>query len=216
MTVRRNSWTGRGSRRPLRLVGVVVAVGVLATACSGGSSTSSSRPHAKTTTTTTTPTSSTTVTPGSTTPGVSNPCAASQLTATEVSSGLVRGGTGAAVGAVFTLTNKSTKTCTLSGYPNLQLLGTKNVKLVTTVVQGGGPIPATLAANPVTLPPGFPTSFLAVWVTANATHSCPHGSSVQITPPGANGVVTANAEITACNNGTINVSPVQPNVVRVP
>jgi hypothetical protein len=112
-----------------------------------------------------------------------------------------------------TMTNQGT-TCTLDGYPGMQLLDASSSPITTTVVRGGGPSFADAAAN---LPPASVTlasgavakfSFSYEDVPVGNETSCPTSTSSEITPPNDTAYAVIPLAVAPCDNGTIHVSPV--------
>lgn len=152
----------------------------------------------------TTPTPSPATSPAPTpTPGAtqaqSATCPASQLS-------LSTAGLNAGAGAVeetFIFTNTGQTSCTLSGYPGMQMLGMGGQQIPTKVVQTSSPEPM------VTLAPGGTASFLAQWHSQTGyTTPCQVSQQVQVTPPGATAPLTVTAMIQACPDGSIDVKAV--------
>jgi hypothetical protein len=125
-------------------------------------------------------------------------------------------GNGAA-GTIYetvTLTNTSSTTCILHGYPGLQLLSTQGSSIPTNVVRGGSPPFPTAAANQppavVTLAPQQSAAFSLDYedVPVGNETSCPTSAKAEITPPNDVAFVVVTLQITACGGGTVHVSPV--------
>lgn len=141
------------------------------------------------------PTIGTTPTPGTAGPA---PCQPSQLS---LSTGQHTAGAGT-IEEAFILTNTSQSSCTLYGYPGMQMLG------------GGRQIPTRVVRTPhseqtVTLAPGGTSSFLAQWHDQTGyTTPCATSQQVEVTPPNTYSQLTVAASIQACPDGTINVTPV--------
>jgi hypothetical protein len=186
---------------------VVAAVTVLlAAACSSGSKgssegTTTTNPPSSSTTSSTTSTTSTTSSTGgstSTTSASTSRCHTSQLGATV---GQSQGAAGSTYVSVA-LTNDSSTTCTLHGYPGVSLLDA-----------GGHQIgaPATRATGPaavVTLHPNQVASTTVHTLNAGvAPGGCrPPSASVKIYPPDELDSLTAPGSITICGN-TFTVTP---------
>jgi hypothetical protein len=180
--------------------------GLLAAACSNNPSpgpTTTTTVHRTTTTTAVAPTTASTTT----TTGIA---ACAQVSATP---GQAQGAAGTIVGTV-TLAEVGTGTCTINGYPSLTRFTSSGATVVTTLVHGltvnlSGPAsqpPALITLTP-TQQAEFTYQFSDV-VTGSET-TCAVSSSLSVTTPGA---TSASAPVTvsmsACNNGTVNVSPV--------
>jgi hypothetical protein len=198
-----------GPGRLLRVVAAVVTAGVIGAACSShngtktGTGTTAPHHHPTTTTTTVAPTTSTTTS----TTGI-GPC--NQITATP---GQVQGAAGTIVGTI-TLAEVGGGTCTMIGYPGLSRDSSTGVPVPTTVVHG---LTVNLSGPPVQ-PPALVTltstqqaefTFQYSDVTTGTETTCATSATVSVTPPGATTAsVPAPLTIAACNQGTINVSPV--------
>jgi hypothetical protein len=114
----------------------------------------------------------------------------------------------------YTLVNTGSATCTLYGYPGLQLLGASGQKLPTEVVR----TPAAEAT--VKLAHDGAAAFVLKYADATGygTASCPSSASLEITPPnayhsltvtGSAGAVEAfGGTVQALKCGTLNVEPI--------
>jgi hypothetical protein len=114
--------------------------------------------------------------------------------------------------AVFAVTNSSSSRCSLTGYPNVVLVGTLGPLAVKTVdgsVAGATQLATTVASL---APRGGQASFAASWTFPTNGANCPDGTGAAITLPGVTGADNVATDITACG-GAINVSPIQPNVI---
>ncbi|HUY99422.1 MAG TPA: DUF4232 domain-containing protein [Thermomicrobiaceae bacterium] len=130
----------------------------------------------------------------------------------------LRAGVGSSNGAtghiltVFTLMNTSTATCTLYGYPGMQLLDGSGNPLPTTVHRGGAGSPFALLDDPaqlVYLAPGDSASFDVGFahIPSGAYPNCPVSAQLEITPPNDYSQLTIPAMIDACG-GQLYTSPV--------
>jgi hypothetical protein len=201
------------SRR--RVWGALMTVffgGVLAAACS---STPSSHHGTGTTTTTAVHRTTTTAAPSTTASTASTTTTTGLAACAQVSAtpGQIQGAAGTIIGTI-TLSEVGTRTCTIDGYPSLTRFNSSGGTVVTTVVHGltvnqSGP-PAQPPAL-VTVTPTQQAEFTFEYsdVVTGTETSCAVSSSVSITTPGA---TTPSAPVTlvisACNNGTVEVSPV--------
>lgn len=170
-----------------------------------GTSTSTSTSPSSSTSTTVAPTTSTTTT-------VVRPanCQPAEL---HMAASMISGGAGT-IEMLVTMANVSSATCTMEGYPGMQLLNASGSPITTTVVRGGGPEYPTPAANappaPVSLAPqqsaafGFSYSDVPV---GNQT-SCPTSAQAEVTPPNDTAYAVIPMQIAPCGNGTLHVSPV--------
>jgi hypothetical protein len=204
------------TRRLAALIGLFCLGGSLLAACSSGSPTSSSststtKAPTSTTSTTAAPasTTSTTAVPASTTstgPGGPTQCPTTSLTPS------IFGSSGAAgtIETTITLTSSATTSCTLAGYPGLQMLNSAGAALPTTVVRGGNYSFTNFPATTVSLAPGQALYFNMGYsdVVSGSQTSCPVSASLQVTPPNSFTSLTVAAQLGPCDNGSITVSPV--------
>jgi Protein of unknown function (DUF4232) len=198
------------SRRVWPALATVLFGGVLAAACS--SSPSPSHPTTTTTTavhrtTTTTTAVSPTTASTTTTTGIA---ACAQVSGTP---GQIQGAAGTIIGTI-TLSEVGTGTCTINGYPTLVRFNSSGTTVVTTMVHGltvNQSGPASQPPSLVTLTPTQNAEFTFQYsdVVTGSETSCAVSSSLTVTTPGA---TSASAPITlsisACNTGTVEVSPV--------
>jgi hypothetical protein len=192
-----------------------LAVGGLLAACS------SSTPSAGPTTTLSTTTTSTsapsgggsTTAPGSstTTTAASTNCQPAQL------SGSVAAPSGAAgqIEESIVLQNTSSTTCTLSGYPGMQLYDGAGAAIPTTVIRGGETFLVPAANQPpgvVDVSPGAAADFRLRYedVPVGGETSCPTSATALVTPPNDVHGLTMDLAVAPCGNGTVHVSPVYP------
>jgi Protein of unknown function (DUF4232) len=197
-------------RRILGMAAALLVGGVGLAACSSGPSSTSTGP----TTTASTAPSKTTTSSGPSSTSTSSTSAGLSRCATAKLAGSVVGGSGAA-GTIETtvgLRNTASTSCTLGGYPGLQLLGTGGATLPTTVVRKGNYPFTAMAPTTVTLAPGQSANFNIGYsdVPVGNQTSCPTSVSLQITPPNAYDHLVITASLGPCGNGTMTVSPVFP------
>ncbi len=211
MTARRS----RGNA-PAVGAGALVLLALAAAACS--SATPSATPPTTSTTPATTPPSTTTSSAGATTSGPTSTtagvttCPASQLQLTLTDA---NGAAGQQEDTVV-MTNTGTITCTLVGYPGMQLYDASGAAIPTTVVRGQQTFAVAAANQPVnlvTLSPGQAGAYTLHYedVPVGAETSCPISSTAQVTPPNDVDTVPVDLRIAPCNNGTVHVSPVYPS-----
>ena len=113
-----------------------------------------------------------------------------------------------------TMVNISGATCTMKGYPGMQLLSASGSPITTTVIRGGGPAFPTAGANAlpalVSLAPqqvaAFDFSYSDVPVGTETT--CPTSAQAEVTPPNDTAYAVIRLQIAPCGGGTIHVSPV--------
>jgi hypothetical protein len=192
---------------------LVVAVGLGAVAlgaCSSGSSSSTTTTSTAASATTSPPTS----TPGApsasstttTSPGGPNQCPTPKLTAS------VYGSSGAAgtIEVTMALTSAAASSCTLGGYPGLQMLNAAGTALPTTVVRKGNYPFTAMAPTVVTVAPGQAVYFNLGYsdVPSGTETSCPTSATVQVTPPNSYTSTPVSAQLSPCDNGSLTVSPV--------
>ena len=191
--------------RALRVMTMVVGAGLLAAACSSNapSTTTTTAVHRTTTTTSVAPTTASTTT----TTGLA---ACAQVSVTP---GQTQGAAGTIIGTV-TLALMGTGTCTIDGYPNLTRYDASGSIVPTTLVHG-------LTVN-LSGPPSQPPSLVTLTSTQHAEFtfqysdvvtgsetSCAVSSTLSVTTPGAASPSTpVPLTISACHNGTVDVSPV--------
>jgi hypothetical protein len=138
-----------------------------------------------------------------------NTCQSSQL-------GLVAAGsqgTAGHLGIQYKFTNTSTQTCTLSGYPNGQLLDANRSPVATHVTDATqGPLFNQQTVQTVTLAPNGNAYFVINWsdVPDSSAPGCSQAIYLLITPPGASKTFTVPSSIHACSAGNLIVSPVEP------
>lgn len=187
-----------------------MAGGLGLAACSSPSS--SSPTTSASTTTSTAPATTTTASsvPSTTTTAASTVCLASALKMAATN------GNGAAgtIEMAVTMANQGTTSCTLNGYPGMQLLDASGTALPTAVIRGGGPMFADAAANQpptqVVLAAGAVAKFSFSYedVPVGNETSCPTSTSSEITPPNDYSYAVIPLAIAPCGGGTIHVSPV--------
>ena len=128
---------------------------------------------------------------------------------------LAGGGAAGSQGGAIGLTNNGSVTCTLFGYPGMQLLGTDGhplpgEPLPTTVIRGQYEVVDTVPEQTVTLAPGAQARFYYMYsdtLGGGSPAVCPTASAIDITPPGAYNQLTVVTDIAPCE-GHIWVSPV--------
>jgi len=110
---------------------------------------------------------------------------------------------------IFLVHSRAGQTCTLYGYPGVQLLDGAYRGLPTHLIWGSA---ATPPRRLVTLAPGTDGYFALSWTRIPTTgQSCPVASFVRITPPNASGsaiVWPGLGGVVACG-GAITASPVE-------
>jgi cytoskeletal protein RodZ len=118
-------------------------------------------------------------------------------------------------GDQFSLQNTSASTCTLDGYPDVQMLLATNQPTPTQEMQVTGSyfFASPVQIQTVSLQPGAKAYFVISWVAGQcAQPAVTAGIYIQVTPPGDTGTLTASTSagadggIDAC--GTIRVSPI--------
>lgn len=191
-----------GGRGALAVLGAAALAATLA-ACGGGGT-----PATSSTSTTSVPGSTTTAaTTTTTTPhGTPTACAASALAMS------VEGTEGAAgtLEVSFALRNISSQSCPMDGFPGAQLLDAAGGQLPTSVVRGGSYPFTDLAPAALTLGAGESAYFNLGYsdVPTGSETSCPTATQLEVTPPNAEDHDTVAVQLTACDHGTLTVSPV--------
>lgn len=213
---RRPAAAGIRTRLGVVPAAVLLGLALTAAACSSGSAGTSAQGSTTTSTTTsgTTTTSgstSTTRAGGTTTTKASGPgtCQPGQLSVTSTAGSAAAG----TISLQIRMTNTSSATCTLRGYPGMQLLDAQGNPLPTNVVRGGATFPnpkAQAGVVEVTLAPGAVAAYTLTYedVPVGGETSCPTSAKAEITPPNDYTHVVIALQITACGGGTIHVSPV--------
>jgi hypothetical protein len=191
------------------------ALAALASAGLGLAACSSSPSPKHSTTTTTqraaTTTSSTTSTTAPTT--TSTAAAAAGCNHITASPGQSEGAAGTITGVV-TVTNTSTATCTVDGYPTMALFSGSGAPITVTMVNGLSVTltpPANAPPSSVAIAPSSTAQFAYQYsdVPVGAETSCPTSEQASVTMPGATtSSPTFALAIGPCGNGTIRVSPV--------
>jgi hypothetical protein len=110
----------------------------------------------------------------------------------------------------FGFRNTSSATCTLSGYPGVQLLGSGGADIATNTVEGGGESFTNFAPSTVAVAGGATAFFNMGYsdVTTGTETSCPTATALQVTAPGTSSPLHVSGQFEVCNGGTVNVSPV--------
>jgi len=201
--------TSAGPTSPIRATTRIVAALVVATLLTACASTppTAVRP-VRQPSTTMGPATSTTGAPTGSTPTTGGAdtvaCATSELAAS-VATG-VAGGDGR---TTVVLDNTSATACVLAGYPSLTLVDARGRELRTDTVDGGSFPFTALPESVVTLPPGGAASFnIGYSGTPTEGRSCTTGAALRITPPSNFDRLTVHVALTACPDGTLEVSPV--------
>ena len=130
----------------------------------------------------------------------------------------LRGGVAAgSVGDTVTFTSVAASTCTLRGYPKLQMLTANGHRLATHLRRGASVTVPAMPTRTVTLVPGAAASFDLGYADATgyARLKCPTSARVKITPPKSTGQITVSwhlqpygGSIEHLRCGIITVSPV--------
>lgn len=111
---------------------------------------------------------------------------------------------------VFLVTNAGTTTCTVEGYPAVALRTSSGAKAAVTVTHDGDYTFPALAPKAVALAPGGVASFAIGFTRApqDDSEQCPSGQRLDVVLPGATTVTKLPVDVTACNKGSLAVSPV--------
>jgi hypothetical protein len=127
------------------------------------------------------------------------------------------GGAAGSIGQTVHFTNTSDRSCTLSGYPGLQMLNGAGRPIATEVHRGASVTVPSRPVSLVTLAPGGEASFDLGYADATGfgNEQCPTSARVQITPPNDYGHLTISwrlqpygGDIPHLECGLIDVSPV--------
>jgi hypothetical protein len=110
----------------------------------------------------------------------------------------------------FGLRNTSSATCPLFGYPGIQLLGAGGADIATNEVEGGSDSFTDFARANVSLASGATAYFNIGYsdVVSGTESSCPTTTQVQVIPPDTTTELKVSGQLTVCNGGTVDVSPV--------
>ena len=119
-------------------------------------------------------------------------CQAGQLSASLVHNGAAAG----TIGDIIELTNASSTTCTLDGYPGLALYNARGQATPATVEPS--PVGGSSGPTPVTLAPGSSASFDLLFSNAVPPQTSCQPSTLGIIPPGSTGQVGLSASINPC------------------
>jgi hypothetical protein len=145
-------------------------------------------------------------------------CQPTQLAASVTDLGAAAGN----VGIEVVLRNTSTRSCSLEGYPGLQLLNASGVALPTTVSRSPSQLFGTVSPHLVGLAPGQSASFDLGYgdnPTGNPPppyqQACPTATQLSIIPPGVTTALRAATSIAPCE-GFLTTSPVVPGTTRIP
>lgn len=124
--------------------------------------------------------------------------------------GVRSNGTNGAAGTIhgaWVFTNRSDTSCSLDGYPDMQLYGRAGRPIPTTVKRSLPPGPTQ-----VTLAPDASATFLSSYSdVTSGSDQCPTSAVVQITAPDAAASLFIPAQLQACG-GIVNVSAVEAGV----
>lgn len=145
-------------------------------------------------------------------------CQPFQLSASVTDLGVAAGN----VGVEVVLRNTSTKSCSLEGYPGLQLLNASSSTLPTTVSRLPSQLFGTVSPHLVGLTPGQSASF-DIGYGDNPTgnppppyqQACPTATQLSIIPPGDTTSLGVTTSIAPCQ-GFLATSPVVPGTTRIP
>jgi hypothetical protein len=212
---------GRPAAARLLLVAGGASVALLLASCSSpgtaahqGATTTTQAKHGKSpspgTTTTTAPSPTTTTTQPASTAGAGlATCQPGQL---HIVTGQSTGAAGT-IAMTVSLTNTSSATCGLDGYPGMQLLDAQGGDITTTVVRGQAHFPwagANQTPSLVALAPGGSATFALEYedVPVGNETVCPTSARAEVTPPNDYTSAAVTLAIAPCDNGTVHVSPV--------
>lgn len=122
------------------------------------------------------------------------------------------------VGAIVRLTNTSSTTCQLRGFPDLEMLGPDRAKVPTEVIDGVSYTVPSVTVRTVRLAPLATAEFYLGYTDATGfgTDVCPTSTQLRIYPPGGrqpividwSAAVYGGTDIAHLHCGQITVSPV--------
>jgi hypothetical protein len=109
------------------------------------------------------------------------------------------------IGQLVSFENASATTCTLYGYPGLQMLDAAGRPIRTQVLRGIAYTVPSVPERPVSLPPGHEASFDLGYddATGYGNESCPTSARVEVTPPNAYAPITVAWRMQPYGGGTI-------------
>jgi hypothetical protein len=112
---------------------------------------------------------------------------------------------------IYQLENSSQHTCTLEGYPGVQLLTASQQPLtIATNQQTSAYLYTNQQPQMVTLAPAAVAYFIVEWNAAvNGSGTCPGAAYVVITPPGNQATLRLASMVDVCT-GSVIVSPIEP------
>ena len=203
------------ARTRVSVLALATVLTILLAACSGGGNDS----KAGAPRTTAKAQSATTTAPANSSPTSTEaaanlkPCDGSGFEGTQTASGL--SGTNGV--GVIALTRTGKGSCRLSGYPTITLLDTDGKQGANQTAQGGGAVPADLAASDVAVGTGDQASFVMSWSpvpSSGQSSSCLTARSIKVLVSPGGKAIPVKTVFTAC--GDVNVSPFQPGVVANP
>jgi hypothetical protein len=110
----------------------------------------------------------------------------------------------------FGFRNTSSATCSLFGYPGLQLLDAAGQDIATTTVRGGTYSFTNFAPANVSVGPSATAYFNVGYsdVPTGTESSCPTAAQLQAIAPNTTTPLVVKGSFTVCNHGTLTVSPV--------
>lgn len=150
-------------------------------------------------------------------PSIAPTCLSSQLSIVLGQDGVAMGNYGIDSSG---FKNISTSTCTLKGYPNLQMLDAVGKHIATHVKDGTSYTVQAQPVDVVVIPPGGQAKFDLGFTdsTGYGNAICPTSAQLEITPPGSNQPITVpwklqpygGPTIAKLRCGEITISPVYP------
>lgn len=195
----------RSRRRRISFASASLAALVALAVGFGGGWIARKETSATTSTSTTTTSSSTTSSTRAVTVAA---CTGADLAGSVLSS---QGATGT-FEATIVVTNTSVTTCSLDGYPDLQMLNTNGVPMTTTVIDGGAsfsPPQANEAPRRYRLHSGGQATLDIQYsdIPTGTQSTCPQASSLNVYPPSSTTPFNVVYQLDPCGQGTINTSP---------
>ena len=188
-------------------IGIAAATALVLAGCSSDSdpATPTASP-AVTVTETVTASPTATATASSSASATTKPAGGPECTTSDVAARVVDSQAGAGQReAILVLTNTSGESCTITGYPGLQLLTSTNAKVPTKVVRVSSPAPKTVTLKPKAAASSALTFSVVPSGSEPQSGNCEKNpSQVQIIPPDATTSVTAPWGLgPVCNKGKI-------------
>jgi hypothetical protein len=207
----------RVARIALASAGGLAVAAVLAACSSSPAASGNHRPASASTSSTTTSTTTTTVASTGTSGSSSTTTSTSAVsTCAKSTLSLVQDRTEGAAGTIylgFSIVNRGSSPCTLSGYPTIGLVGTSG-PLTTEISHSGQGTIFSVAPTTVVLPAGTSpgAGFVVAYgdVPQGGQSTCPTVTKVEVTLPGVTGSFRVAKRFVPCGAPNLSVSAVVP------